>query len=412
MRRDGARQLAAIAAGRACVAALLVVRLAARAGARRRRAGRSAGALQVTVDEEGATRVRDRFVIAAPIAGRVARIALDAGDAVRAGHGGGAHAPAAARSARARRGARRGSRRPRRQQRAADARVEQARAALEQAQRDGDARAPARQDGHDRDRGARAAPSWPKPRGRRSSTPPTFAARAAAFNVEAARAALLAPGGDDAPGVRRARARRRTAPCLELRSPVTGQVLRIPEESERVVAAGTPLLELGDPPAPRDRRRRALGRRREGAARRADADRGLGRRRDRCRRACALVEPSGVHQGVGARRRGAARQRDRRLRRRRPCALGDGYRVEARIVVWERRRRPEGSGQRALPPRRRLERLRRRRRPRAAPRGRDRPARRRRRSRCSAASTRATRSSSTRAIRSTTACACGRCRRR
>lgn len=32
------------------------------------------GALQVTVDEEGETRVRDRFVISAPVGGRMARI--------------------------------------------------------------------------------------------------------------------------------------------------------------------------------------------------------------------------------------------------------------------------------------------------------------------------------------------------
>ena len=43
------------------------------------------GGLVVTVDEEGETRVRDRFVIAAPIAGRVARLTLEAGDAVQVG---------------------------------------------------------------------------------------------------------------------------------------------------------------------------------------------------------------------------------------------------------------------------------------------------------------------------------------
>src|SRR5512139_58360 len=42
----------------------------------------SRGPLVVTVDEEGETRVRDRFVVAAPVAGRIERIALKAGDAV------------------------------------------------------------------------------------------------------------------------------------------------------------------------------------------------------------------------------------------------------------------------------------------------------------------------------------------
>ncbi|MYF04262.1 MAG: RND transporter, partial [Holophagales bacterium] len=40
------------------------------------------GPLEVTIDEEGETRVRDRFVISAPLAGRVLRIELEPGDAV------------------------------------------------------------------------------------------------------------------------------------------------------------------------------------------------------------------------------------------------------------------------------------------------------------------------------------------
>jgi len=42
------------------------------------------GPLLVTVDEDGETRARDRFLIAAPVAGRVARIDLRDGDAVTA----------------------------------------------------------------------------------------------------------------------------------------------------------------------------------------------------------------------------------------------------------------------------------------------------------------------------------------
>src|SRR5512138_1878180 len=40
------------------------------------------GALTITLDEEGETRVRERFVISAPVAGRVQRIELEPGDAV------------------------------------------------------------------------------------------------------------------------------------------------------------------------------------------------------------------------------------------------------------------------------------------------------------------------------------------
>jgi HlyD family secretion protein len=43
------------------------------------------GELEVMVVEEGKTRVRDRFVISAPVAGRVQRITLDEGDSIEAG---------------------------------------------------------------------------------------------------------------------------------------------------------------------------------------------------------------------------------------------------------------------------------------------------------------------------------------
>jgi HlyD family secretion protein len=40
------------------------------------------GDLTVTVDEEGKTRVRERFVVSAPVSGRVQRIELEPGDKV------------------------------------------------------------------------------------------------------------------------------------------------------------------------------------------------------------------------------------------------------------------------------------------------------------------------------------------
>ena len=43
------------------------------------------GELVVTIDEEGETRVRDVFVLSAPVAGRMQRIEAEAGDKVRAG---------------------------------------------------------------------------------------------------------------------------------------------------------------------------------------------------------------------------------------------------------------------------------------------------------------------------------------
>ncbi|HSB51524.1 MAG TPA: hypothetical protein VLD40_02590, partial [Dissulfurispiraceae bacterium] len=43
------------------------------------------GPLMVTVEEEGKTRVKDRFVISAPVAGFMRRIELDVGDPVKKG---------------------------------------------------------------------------------------------------------------------------------------------------------------------------------------------------------------------------------------------------------------------------------------------------------------------------------------
>ncbi|MGB7540888.1 MAG: efflux transporter periplasmic adaptor subunit, partial [Burkholderiales bacterium] len=40
------------------------------------------GAFEQTVSDDGKTRVRDRYVVSAPLAGRVERIALKAGDPV------------------------------------------------------------------------------------------------------------------------------------------------------------------------------------------------------------------------------------------------------------------------------------------------------------------------------------------
>ncbi len=43
------------------------------------------GPMMITLDEEGETRVRERYSVSAPVAGRVLRIELEPGDPVRAG---------------------------------------------------------------------------------------------------------------------------------------------------------------------------------------------------------------------------------------------------------------------------------------------------------------------------------------
>jgi HlyD family secretion protein len=189
------------------------------------------GPLRVTIDEDGRTRVRNRFVIAAPVAGRLERITLREGDVVSRGQTVAWIAPlpldsssyhiasARLRSAEALRNE-------------AASRIDQARVALDQARNS------------DRRRAALLSAGAISPELReqsaadvRSSEKELAAAlsraRAANADVDAARAALL-PTGTDAPH------------AVPVRSPVKGRVLRVPEPSERVIAASAPILELGD----------------------------------------------------------------------------------------------------------------------------------------------------------------------
>ncbi len=43
------------------------------------------GAIRVTVDQDGKTRIRERYVVSTPLAGRLLRIDLDPGDEVKSG---------------------------------------------------------------------------------------------------------------------------------------------------------------------------------------------------------------------------------------------------------------------------------------------------------------------------------------
>jgi HlyD family secretion protein len=122
--------------------------------------------------------------------------------------------------------------------RAANAQVEQARATLDQAQRD-------------RQRYERLSETGviaPKIRddavtaeavAAKALEAAKFSANAARFRVETARSALLSATADAGAG----------AQPIRLRSPANGRILRVLQESERVVQAGTPLIEIGDPAA-------------------------------------------------------------------------------------------------------------------------------------------------------------------
>ncbi len=192
------------------------------------------GPLQVTVDEDGWTRAHDRYVVAAPVAGRVARIELRDGDPVSRGQ-------VLARLYPLPLGAQ--------EREQANARLASAQALeREAAERAAHARADAEQAKRERERVERLVKNGfvsPQAAEQARLTERTssneyeaarFRSQSAAAEVRAAQATLLA-----------LQASERGAPtAIPVTSPVDGRVLRIVDPSERVVAAGTSLLTLGD----------------------------------------------------------------------------------------------------------------------------------------------------------------------
>jgi HlyD family secretion protein len=201
------------------------------------------GELLVTVDEDGQTRIRERYIVSTPLAGRLVRITLKPGDEVRAGEtqlttleptdpqllDARARAQAEARV------------------RGAEAAQRQAQSNVETAEKK-QALALA-----DRDRAERLF--------KKNGTSPqnyehaVFEAQSAAvalrsaglavqiaeFELQQARAALLLAGEEDAP------VNTNDGSRFPIASPINGRVLRVFQESSTVVQAGERLMELGDP---------------------------------------------------------------------------------------------------------------------------------------------------------------------
>jgi HlyD family secretion protein len=272
------------------------------------------GRLRVTIDEEGRTRVRDRYVVVAPVAGRVSRITLEAGAPVARGTVV-AELSAAPLDPRGRLEAAARLRAAEDAQRASAAAVTEARAALAQVRRNR-VRAESLFSMNALSVDQREQAALAETTAVQRFEAADFRGQAAAHDVEQARAAASGAAG-----------------VLRLFSPVRGRVLRIPEKSERVVAAGTPLLELGDP----TRLEIVTDLLSEDAVKVRPGDRIIvddwgG---DRSLEAhVRLVEPAGFTKvsalGVEEQRVNVIADLDET-----PPQLGDGYRVEARVVVWE-----------------------------------------------------------------------------
>jgi HlyD family secretion protein len=198
-------------------------------------AAADSGTVRVTVDWTGKTRVRDRYAVAAPVAGQQERIALRAGDRVEEGEVvsriAGAWAPPLDPRSRAEASAR---------LEAAQAAQAEARAGL---QRAAAAAAQARRDAARaeelREAGALSAQALDAARAeadvREEDRRMAEAAVVRTAADTAAARAMLGAGG------------RAGAALVEVRAPVGGVVLRVLHESAGPVAAGAPLVEVGDP---------------------------------------------------------------------------------------------------------------------------------------------------------------------
>ena len=199
------------------------------------------GELLVTVDEEGKTRVHDIYVLSAPVTGRMRRIDADVGDPVVARKTvvaeiepiapafldprGEAQAKADVRAAES-------------AEALARAEVEQAQADLDFAQRDYSRARELIKEGtisqRELDESERAF------RMRRAALTTALAALdMRKFELQRARAQLVSPAETTQNAEKCA--------CVSLRAPVDGRILRILQQSENVVPAGTPLVEIGDP---------------------------------------------------------------------------------------------------------------------------------------------------------------------
>ncbi len=194
--------------------------------------------LVVTVDEEGVTQVKHRYVISSPVSGHLRRITLKPGAEVVAGEtvlavlepAGADILDARSRAqaeARVRAAASQVAQAEAQRERA-DATLEFARTEAARQQRLAADRLVSQQQLDVADNRERTAAQ--------DDRAAAFALQVAQFELEQARATLLraqpGAGGDDT--------------TMTITSPVSGRVLRVFQESARVVTGGLPLLEVGD----------------------------------------------------------------------------------------------------------------------------------------------------------------------
>lgn len=281
------------------------------------------GPMAVTLEAEAKTRVKDRFTVSATLPGRIDRIALKAGDAVKAGDvivkltG---QTPLL--DARSRKQAEAAVLAAEASGKSAEASVASAQAALDYATWD-----------VKRNRDLIKSKAIPEDVWRLSESKflmatedlksAQFAFRVAEFQLAQARAALL-PGGEGGDSV-------------AIKSPVNGRVLRVFMESEGAVMAGTQLLEIGDPGAIEivaDMLSTDAVRIEEGASVAVNHWGGEGTLKARVRR----IEPSGFTKisALGVEEQRVNVLIDFAQEREAYVLLGDAFRVEVSVTIWRK----------------------------------------------------------------------------
>ncbi|MEM7433593.1 MAG: efflux RND transporter periplasmic adaptor subunit [Myxococcota bacterium] len=288
--------------------------------------GATKGRLVVTVNEDGRTRVIDRYQISAPLAGNLGRIELDAGDDIEADEVLARLVPLpppllnerTKAESQARVDAALAARRQ------AQAAINRSRAAFDFAEKEAArARAVVGQGGMAISDAERAEAE--ERRAKEDLRSANFGGRVAEHELKLAQSALLRLSGTgDA------------SEQLEILSPVEGQVLKVLQESEGVVQAGSPIIEVGDPAALEiviDVLSQDATRIRPGAP--AEIVRWGGNKPLRAH--VRNIEPSAFTKlsalGVEEQRVNVIIDLDEP--REVWASLGDGYRVESRISVWE-----------------------------------------------------------------------------
>jgi HlyD family secretion protein len=197
------------------------------------------GKFVATVDEDGKTRVRERYVVAAPLAGRLTRVRLKAGDAVKADDVVASILPSPAPflDPRSRQQAeeRLGTTEATRER--TKAMVERTQAEAAQAKNELDRTRTLRQSGSSTAQALERAETAMRV-AERDLRAAQFQDHAAEHEIEQAKV-LLAQYRDGAAGTPPER--------WNVTAPVSGLVLKVTQESETVVQPGTPILEIGDP---------------------------------------------------------------------------------------------------------------------------------------------------------------------